>query len=653
MNAGDFQVRDIFRHRVLGALHGGADHGQVVFTVTRALEKADDYETRVWGAVVPHGKPGALTSAAHGASRPRLSRDGRTLGFLSERGKDGRQLHLLRLDGGEARKVTHAKRLKLASIEDWSTDGRRLLLRAGVPCQEGGEEPPRSRQRRPQVARYLPYKKDGSGVVTGSRTHLFSTDIRHGELTPLTDGDFDVSFAAWSPDGDRLAFVRNRSERQRHRDDVWVAHHDGGNPRRLVAQFSSISHLAWSPDGKNLGVMAIEEEGDSFVALWLVEVDSGHVHRLGDADFEVQPGSGVHWNRDGSRIAVITAHHGLQMLATVSVPEGLVQRFRTGLRSLGALTVCGRERLAYISSSMRWGAELRSIQWDGTDERRHTGLNRRWMRERDRPRVTRKRFKVPDGEGGDELIDGWLLRPRGSGPFPLLVDFHGGPHSMVLTDFAAHTYWYLLVSRGWAVLAANAVGSGGYGPAFARRLRGRWGELDLPQHLAAISALQRDGVVDHRVACIGKSYGGYLSGWALGQTDVFLAAISCAPVANLASHFGTSDTGYYTIPYLMGAELPDATDLYQRLSPVSHCARATAATLILQGETDGRCPRGQGEELFSHLIRYTNVPVELVIYPGSSHAEAESGQPGNRVDYHQRVVRWIERWVRHDPSRRG
>ena len=45
-------------------------------------------------------------------------------------------------------------------------------------------------------------------------------------------------------------------------------------------------------------------------------------------------------------------------------------------------------------------------------------------------------------------------------------------------------YEYVLASRGWAVLSLNPSGSGSYGREFMQTLRGRWGELDLPEHHA-------------------------------------------------------------------------------------------------------------------------------------------------------------------------
>lgn len=118
-----------------------------------------------------------------------------------------------------------------------------------------------------------------------------------------------------------------------------------------------------------------------------------------------------------------------------------------------------------------------------------------------------------------------------------------------------------------------------------------------------------------------------------------------APVANILSHAGTSDTGYYVTPYAMGGELQEVAARGRALSPVAHCENASTPTLILQGEEDGRCPLGQAEELFANLVRCSDAPAELVVYPGASHGLAESGKPSHRVDYHQRLCDWANRWV--------
>ncbi|WP_211302354.1 alpha/beta hydrolase family protein [Nannocystis exedens] len=121
-------------------------------------------------------------------------------------------------------------------------------------------------------------------------------------------------------------------------------------------------------------------------------------------------------------------------------------------------------------------------------------------------------------------------------------------------------------------------------------------------------------------------------------------AVVSAPVANILSHFGTSDSGYYVTPYAMAGEVWEAREKYHALSPVEYLEHATTPTLILQGEEDQRCPIGQAEEVFATLIRAGKAPVEFVRYPGGDHHLAEQGPPSHRIDYTRRIVEGVERW---------
>jgi dipeptidyl aminopeptidase/acylaminoacyl peptidase len=331
-------------------------------------------------------------------------------------------------------------------------------------------------------------------------------------------------------------------------------------------------------------------------------------------------------------------------IAIVSVEDGHVEHHGTGLGHVHDL--CASEgRLLFVYASVRTLDEMYSIDWDGQRRRKHTAFND-WFRERQRPRALKRRFVVPDGEGGTEKIEAWLMLPKeGKPPYPLLVDMHGGPQSVTLIDFAEHAYWYELCQRGWAVVSPNAVGSGSYGPDFARRLCGHWGELDLPQYLAVVDNLQQEGLVDQRVACTGSSYGGYLSAWAVGNSNRFSSAVVRSPVVNIESHAGTSDSGYYVTPYAMDGEVTEALDRYHRLSPIEYCRGVFTPVLVLQGQDDERCPLGQSEELFANLVRCGRSPCKLVVYPEGAHAVGRSGTPSHRVDYHRRLAAWVQEWT--------
>ncbi len=71
-------------------------------------------------------------------------------------------------------------------------------------------------------------------------------------------------------------------------------------------------------------------------------------------------------------------------------------------------------------------------------------------------------------------LHGYVTRPAGDGPHPLVVMPHGGPHGI-------RDWWefdpevQLLANRGYAVLQVNFRGSGGYGRDFEAAGYGEWG----------------------------------------------------------------------------------------------------------------------------------------------------------------------------------
>lgn len=286
-------------------------------------------------------------------------------------------------------------------------------------------------------------------------------------------------------------------------------------------------------------------------------------------------------------------------------------------------------------------SELFACGIDGSGERQLSQLNP-WWQERIPMELEARQFDVPDGLGGNETIEGWLLRARDAkGPLPLLNDVHGGPASYALLDFDTNVYWQCLCSRGWAVLLLNAVGSSSFGREFCDRLSGHWGEYDLRQHLAAVAQLQAAGICDERLAIAGKSYGGFLTGWAIGHCDIFDAAVVMAPVGNIETHYGTSDGGYYADPLYVGTAPRFDRKRARQLSPLRYVENATTPTLFMQGKEDERCPKCQSEELFVSLYRAGDTPAELVLYPGEDHHFLGEGKPSNRSDAARRIIDWV------------
>ena len=155
-----------------------------------------------------------------------------------------------------------------------------------------------------------------------------------------------------------------------------------------------------------------------------------------------------------------------------------------------------------------------------------------------------REFTVSDGT----VVHGWLLRdPARTGPLPLLLDIHGGPHNAWNGGAdAVHLYHQQLAARGWAVLLLNPRGSDGYGEAFYTAAVGAWGVADAKDFLEPLDQLVAEGVADaRRLAVAGYSYGGYMTCYLTSRDDRFAAAVAGGVVSDAVSMAGTSDSGHY------------------------------------------------------------------------------------------------------------
>lgn len=635
--SGAFEVDDLLGFRLIRDVDISPDGRTLVVEVEEIDREGDQPFSNLWLVASEGGQRRPLTFGRKMSTSPRFSPDGSRLAYVSNRDGAPAQLYVLSLEGGEPRRLTTVKGGAIEPV--WSPDGSRIAFSAPVT----GDRPAHA----PRVVTRASYKSDGVGFVLDRPTQLFVVDAEAGDARQLTTSDASAMNPAWSPDGRTIAFVRMRNgKRDAHRSDVWVVDATGSGLRGLTKACAHVMSPTWSPDGRTIAFYAARKEGEGRRQLWTVSLSGGDERTVTSEDddvasFPLARSRPPVWTSDGRALVVPTVSATRSSVARVDVATGTSQSVASGDRQITMVTSSpSAERIAFVWADLRVCGKLSTVRWDGTDERLVADVNDAWSRDRRWPRASLRDFP-----GASEPTNhGLLLLPEGTGPWPLLVDVHGGPHSYVELGFPYHPYWYVLVSRGWAVLALNPPGSASYGKAFSERLRGSWGEADLPEQLAAVDALVAEGIADgSRVAIAGKSYGGYMVAWAIGQTDRFRAAAFSAGVTNLESHFGTSDSGYYVDPHNLSADIVEDRERYRRLSPIGRAHLARTPTLILQGEDDERCPKGQAEELFAALLTAGKTEVEMVLYPGGSHRLAESGRPSHRVDYNRRIVAWLER----------
>lgn len=640
-SANPFQVDDLYRHMTIKELHCTPASQRVACVVQSVDREKNTYQSRLWLYDLKGSEGLQVTQGDGNDQSPCWAPDGGTLAFISDR-EGTAQIYLLPMSGGEAQPLGHFG--GAVSNLHWTPDGKALVAAVTVSVN------PNLRGRRPapdepqtagpaEVAWKLPYKSDGIGYLLSREIHLFKIDVASGNSTQLTDGPFDVLAHGISPDGQQLAYVRTRQGRFAHATDLWVCDMAGEKHTRLTESHAHVMQPVWSPSGRYIAFTGAVLAGDAEVRLWLFDTTTGKTRQIGDV--EVADPTSVHWTDDEQGIVFVRAHRGRHQIARIT-PDGHIDVLLARDHQLGAFGWTDR----YFAMAIHHPAKPSELHVCGiehcADSLRQVSQLNPWWKERTAIKAQAMTFKVPDAHGGSEEIEGWLLRAEGTtGPAPLLNDIHGGPASYALLDFDTANYWQVLCSQGWAVLALNAVGSASYGHEFSHKLAGHWGTYDMPQHVAAIEQLQQQGICDDRVAVCGKSYGGYLTAWTIGHTDLFKAAIVMAPVGNIETHYGTSDGGYYADPFFMATAPRFDREKARSLSPLQHISHAKTPTLFMQGKDDERCPKCQSEELFVTFMCSSESPGELVLYPNEGHGFLAQGAPQTRADANARIIDWL------------
>ena len=646
-----FTPEDILRFKTVEDVQLSPDGRLVAYVLKEIDAKRDEYRSTIWlVATDGSGEPMQFTRGPKSDRMPRWSPDGTSLAFLSDRDGGRPQIYVMALRGGEPRRLTT---LPAGAGEPlWSPDATRMLFSAPVLRQP----PPRDRDAlaswhdRPKVIDRALYKFDGTGFLLHGSLHLFVVAVAGGEPVQLTKDERTHWQACWSPDGMRIAFAGSRTGAlDSHRFDIWTIGADGSDPRRLTDHPMTASLPSWSPDGRMIAFFGSECDADLVNWVWTVAAHGGtpqpHTVEL-DREVPALPGiiaPAPTWSEDGHALFFSIADAGALHLVRYDVRNRSVTRLIRGERHVLAPSVRpNAERIAFIASSPATPCDVSVCALDGSGERQLTSVNQAILREITLPVVERRKFTSPNGGS----LDGFVVRANtGAQPAPLLVDIHGGPQGFIGPSFPRWPYWCTLAARGWVILALNPSGSGSYGRAMNHSLRGRWGEYDLPEQMAAIDALIADKTADpQRVAVCGYSYGGYMTAWTIAHSDRFKAAVIGAPITNLESASGSQDLGYFTDAWTFGNFFTDR-ETYRRLSPLTYADRVTTPTLLLHGEADDRCPVGQSEEFFTALMLAGKAPVEFVRYPGASHGFVGLGRPSHRVDFNRRVIDWLEKWT--------
>jgi dipeptidyl aminopeptidase/acylaminoacyl peptidase len=178
-------------------------------------------------------------------------------------------------------------------------------------------------------------------------TQIWLADARSGATRQLTNGKKSSSSPAWSPDGSRLAFISDRTDKRQ----IYVINPQAGEAEALTTLEDGVTSFAWSPDGKRIaytateqkpqrvkdrekkyGEFAVIDQDHRMVHLFLLDPATRATRALTNGAFVV---GSFAWSPDGKAIAFDhrvnsdPASRGTADISIVSVADGTVRKLVT------------------------------------------------------------------------------------------------------------------------------------------------------------------------------------------------------------------------------------------------------------------------------------------------------------------------------------
>ena len=223
------------------------------------------------------------------------------------------------------------------------------------------------------------------------------------------------------------------------------------------------------------------------------------------------------------------------------------------------------------------------------------------------PQLSWKSFLLHNEEDGLPYT-AFIVGPSQTTNGSLIVWPHGGPHSIISTDFKASVHFFCKL--GFSVLFVNYRGSTGLGEQVVTSLLGRIGDADVRDCHRATQVCLADNVSLSRdkVFLFGGSHGGFLVTHLAGQyPDFYKGVVARNPVTNIAGMSEVTDIPDWTyneagLNYAW--KHPNLAQLQTMwaASPVAHMEKIKAPIFLMIGSKDLRVPPSQGTQFYHSLV---------------------------------------------------
>ena len=365
---------------------------------------------------------------------------------------------------------------------------------------------------------------------------------------------------------------------------------------------TSLQPTAFSPVAGDLRLLATTNRtGVRRPLTWNPRTDERLDLALGRLEGEVVP---LDWSSDGQRILLCHFQNAVQQLYAYSVHSSTLTRLRHSSGTLrGAYFLPDGAVFAHWQDSTH---PPQLIALDG-----ETGIQTGTVLGAGEVPLGHSWKSVSFLSSDGQEIQAWLGLPDGEGPFPTILDTHGGPHAVATESFSPRSQTWL--DHGFAYLTINYRGSTTFGREFMERIWGNPGHWEVQDMVAARNWAVETGVArPDQILLTGWSYGGYLTLQALGtRPGLWAGGMAGIAVADWAVQYEDSaDTLKGYLVALFGGSPDEMPDQYAASSPITYADRVQAPVLVIQGRNDTRTP-ARPIEMYEEKMKSLGKPIEV------------------------------------------
>jgi len=195
---------------------------------------------------------------------------------------------------------------------------------------------------------------------------LYLYSLEDSQTTQITDHLGNIVSPDFSPDGAKIVFVNFAEDTT---SSIWIVNADGLNPRLIYTGLNAIVGAAWSPDGETIAY-AMSRGVYNEYEIFLMDANGKNNRQISRGMLGI--GGSIDWSPDGKYLLVYAGPVGDKDIFRIEIATGRAVQLTDGGNNAAATYSPDGKYIAFNSLRNDDQADIYIMNADGTEERQLT-----------------------------------------------------------------------------------------------------------------------------------------------------------------------------------------------------------------------------------------------------------------------------------------